>query len=497
MRNLFSLGRSKPLPIFIWIPPTFGSVYKVEIVSSGVAYDITDVIISGEYSDGVTETIGNFNIKFDNSGQDYTSLFSLYDSLNIYMDYSATATTKRFVGRIERISKSESNVVIIGKSMAAVYIGKNITYSATNTARSTILSGIITKYFNSSGSAYTGSDLTVTNLESDTGVMTVNYVDKPFMEVVEEICFAGSRDSYIDINGDFHYFASNSRQNTTEAVVHEYNLITTGDFSPDAQGIYNKVKVYGATVGNIPLLYTSEDSASQGIYGVKELKITDTSITSLTQAQFRADYELSINKDPLTIGETTSLGLPTIQPGQQVRISDPLNGLNPGYYTIQKYTHKFSNDEPFQTILTVKKERSSIPKILKKRIKFETGVTGGDNINDLDYSYLFDFSSDIGTHNGTEISINTSTGNGELTWTAINGTWSSPIVRLPSNITSIEPRIEGVSGTVSIKISIDNGSFSEFVSGITTVPSGKDVQIQLTSVTTDPVITSVGFLYSL
>lgn len=494
VRNITSIGRTKPIPVYVWIPPTFGATHKIEIVSGSDTYDVTDITLDAEFIDGVTETIGDFTVKIDNSTQIYTNTFSPYDQIKLYANYGASATTERFVGRIERISKSDHNLVLTGKSLAIKYMGKNVTYSASSTARSTILSAIISQY----SSEFVG--LTTNNLESDTGTMTVNYADKPFMDVIEEICKDGSRDSYIDVDSDFHYFASGSRYNNTEAVVHELNLIATGDFSPDTSNIFNKVKVYGATDGNIPILATAGDTASQTIYGVKELKIDDASITTQVQAQARADYELSINKDPITLGEIISLGLPTIQPGEQVRISDPLNGLTPSFYQIHKYTHKFSNDEPFQTTLTVQKERSTIPRILKERIKFESEITATNNPNELNFSYITDLGIDSGTHTNTVISVNSSTGKGELkTDGSATGTWVSDTINLASNITAIEPRIGGTNlSSVLIAISTNGGRlFTSISSGTTTIPAGKNLQIKLTFASATTVVTTVGFLYSL
>lgn len=509
VRNLLSIGNKKPIPIYVWIPPSYDPIFKIEVTDSeGNNYDVTDLIIEGEYTDGITDTIGNFNFKIDNSTQSYNNIFNPYNIINIYLDYGTTATTKRFSGYLERVSKQEHNLVLTGRNLSAKYVGKNITYSDINAARSLILSKILLRYFDADGDPdlndpdafYTGTEISQVNLESDTGTMTVNYFDKPFWEVVSEICQAGNYDAYINVNGDFNYFSSGSRLNTTEAVVHEYNLISTGDFAPDAQSVYNKIKVYGADIGGIPVIYTASDTTSQASYGVKELKIEDSSITTTEQAQARADYELSINKDPVTIGEVTSLGLPTIAPGQMIRISDPLNGLNPTYYKIQKFTHKFSNDEPFQTTLTLYKERTSIPNILKKRIKFESEVTANKNQYELDYSHIFDFQEDSGSHTNTQISINSSTGAGELkTDGSASGTWISDTITLTSNIIGIEPRIEGnnLSG-VQIAISTDAGVvFHPIVSGTSTIPSGKYIQMKIILNSASTIINGVGFLYSI
>lgn len=488
VRNINAIGATKQIPVWVWIPPQYNLIHKIELYDGTTATDVTDIVIEGDYNDGVTELIGNFSFKIDNSTQAYTDLFSPYDKIRIYLDYGTEATTMRFVGLIERISKSEHTLVITGRGTAAKFIGKNVTYWAINMPRSTILSQIISQYF---------TELTTTNLESDAVTATVNYVDMPFFDVVEEICSAAGFDAYIDKDNDFHYFESGSRQNTTEAVVHGYNLIETGDFSPDASNIYNKVKVYGAEIGGMPIIATAQDTTSQTTYGIKELKINDSSIITTTQAQARADYELSINKDPPIIGEVTSLGLPTIAPGEMIRISDPMNGLDPNYYAIQGFTHKFSNDEPVMTTLTVQKQRSTIPKILKKRIKFESRITATTNPFELDYSEIFDFSTDTGTHDDTEIEINPATNQGVLKTTGgATGTWISETISLDDNIAGFEIRFSGsnLEGT-EFSISTNGGITYNPVWYGRSVPTGQDIKIKVSLKSASARLDTLAFLY--
>ncbi|KKL70745.1 hypothetical protein LCGC14_2101820, partial [marine sediment metagenome] len=439
---------------------------------------------------GVTETIGKFEFKIDNSSQTYLNIFTPYDELRVYMDYGTTATTLRFKGIIERVSKQDFNLVLTGRGPATKYVGKNVTYSATNKARSTILSEIISKYF---------IDLTTTNLEADSTTATVNYFDKPFWEVVEDVCNQGSHDAYIDTSFDFHYFLSGSRKNTTDAVIHEFNLVETGDFAPDASFIYNKIKVYGIEEDGIPIIATAEDTTSQTSFKIKELKITDSNITTQTQAQARADYELSINKDPPNIGFVTSLGLPTLTPGENLRVSDPLNGLNPGFFDVFEFTHKFDNDKPFMTEIKIKKERSSIPFILKKRIKIESEITSVNNPNEMDYSKIYNFNSDSGTHNDTVITD----GVLKLVSGASSGDWTSENVSLTSDIASIEARLvgSGLAGTKTF-ISTNSGLTFREINSIGTItaitPSGTNprsfqIKIEIFSTTTE--IDTAAILY--
>ena len=323
----------------------------------------------------------------------------------------------------------------------------------------------------------------------------VNYFNIPFWDVVEELARSGGRDAYIDESFEMQYFESGTRLNTTEAVVHEYNLINTEDFSPDLQEVYNKVKVYGSKIEGIPLLATATSSTSLTDGDIKELKINDSNITTQAQAQERADAEKDYFGNPPTVGKITSLGLPTLAPGERLRISDPLNGLKPSEYTIQYFTHLFSNDEPFQTEITIQKERVNISKILKKRILFEDKITENVNPDELDYSMIFDFTSDIGTHTNTVISDGILKTNGAST-----GTWESDTTVIDSNLTKVKLQISGsnLQGR-KIFISSDGGNaYKEFPYGDdeVSIPIGVDIKLKvaLPSATTE--ITAVGFLYT-
>lgn len=491
VRNIKAIGSRKPIPAFVWIPPIYDAIYKIEVYDGTTATDITSYIIEGEYTDGVTETIGSFNFKVDNSDSSYTSIVSPYNQIRIYMDYGTSATTLRFVGMIERVSKSDSNLILSGRGSAAKVIGKNITYSATDTARSTILSEIIAANLDS---------ITTTNLESDTSTLTVNYSEKPFWDIVEEICSIGSRYAYVDKDFDFNYFEIGTRNNTTEAIVHGSNLIYTGDFAPDASGISNRVRVYGLETEGLPLISTSEDTSSQDTYEIKDLKVSDSNIDTPTQAKARANYELAKAKDQIIVGSITSLGLPTLLPGERLRISDPLNGVEPGYYNVQKFTHKFSNDDPFMTEVTIEKERTSVPRILRKRIKFESEIAKSVNPNNLDYSYIWTFNTDSGTHSSTQVVIDNVTAKGVLQTTGgATGTWTSDLLTLDSNVSAIELKKSGENdSTVQLFISVDGGTvYNSVLSGDTTITAGQDIKLKVVINSATTRVKAVAMLYSL
>lgn len=489
VRNIGGIGKPKPIPVHVWIPPKFNFIYKIEVETADATYDVTNILLSGEYTDGITETIGSFNFVIDNSSEDYTNSFSLYNKVNIYMDYGASATTLKFVGLLERISKNNNRITLTGRGSAVRVLGKNVTYAATDTARSEVLTEIIEKYFD--------GVITTTNVSTDSTLITVNYEEKPFWEIVEELCSAAGYDAYVDVDFDFHYFESGSVLNETEMIVHDSNLIETGDFSPDLESVYNRIKVYGKDTEGIPLMSMAEDTDSQANLDgdIKELFLVDTNLTTREQVVDMANYQLAKNKNPPTVGTVISLGLPTLSPGERIRISDPMNGLEPAPYTIQKFKHVFSNDDPPKTEVTIQKKRVDIPGILKKRIKFETGSTKKVNPNEMDYSIIYDFSSDVGSHTNTVIDTEAGT---LKTDGSATGTWISPTTTTSSNVVATEVRLKGNNLTnTNVYISLDGGTtyLPVAFSGAKRIVSGKDIRVKVDIRSALTEIKAVGVLY--
>jgi len=490
------------IPVRVWIPPTYHPIYKIEIHQSASPYtiwDITDDIYEGEVTDGVTETIGSFSFTIDNSRQQYSDKFVLYDTIRIKMNYATTATTVRFGGVIEKISHRGPKIILTGRSMAARLMGTTVTQSFSNEYTHDIVQSLFTTYFSTS-LFYSGDTYIDTSTATDTRV-SVDWYQKPFWECIKELCNIAGYDAYIN-SGDIvsetnyvHYFVSGSRTNTTEAVVHESNLIETGDFTPDLSVVKNRIIVYGAKVEDMQIVWTEEDVDSILKYDVKEKIINDSNIRTTAQAKERAVYELNLHKDPPIIGEVTSLGLPTLAPGEKVRISDPFSGLDPNYYTIQKYTHKFSNEQPMMTTLSIKKEMTSVSQLFKSRIVFEKESVEMENPNELRYSWIDTFDSDSGVHSNTEITD----GVLKLQSGQSSGTWISGVNNLSSNATVCELRIKGesLSGT-DYWISVDNGINYQKISlnrALTLSPPGTNLKIKIDLNSSATQIDSMMLLY--
>jgi len=483
MASVRSLKRVKAA---VWKPPVYGALYKIEItrLDGTITDDITDIIFEGEVIDGVTDTIGNFSFTLDNSGENYTGVWSGGEILRLYIDYATSATTARFRGRIEKVSYQDQKIKIIGRSYSAKLLDITVTQTYSDMETSEIVKDLLDNY---------ASDITYTNVnESDTNV-TITWYQKPFWECIRELCHASGFDAYVDSNLDFHYFESGTINNTTEAVVHDSNLFEVGDFAYDHSLIKNRIIIYGANIGDLPLIYTTEDSGSISDYGIKELIIQDTNIVTMTQAEERADYELNLSKDPPLMGDVTSIGLATIQPGENVRISAPSSNLNPNYYKILTYKHKFEGF--MKTTLTIEKEPKKIYHILRDRISNEQNIAEMPNPNEMRFSWNFDFESETGNHTNTEIIDGVlKTVSGQTT-----GTWISDVKTLDNNVIACDLRAAGtaLSGTLWY-VSTDSGQTWQTISNLNTNKNlihGKNLRIKVELKSASTQINSLCLLY--
>ncbi len=487
VRNLRSIGQRKPIPIYVWIPPTNGAKHKITITrDDGTIDDITNIIYKWDVNDGATETIGKFTFEVDNSSGDYTNIWKGNEILKVYMDYDTTATTLRFRGRVENASFQNNNVKLVGRSESLKLMTVNVNASYSKIETSVILKDILDNY---------ASDFTYTNVDTSTNNMTVNWYQKPLFECIQELCKGASFDFYIDPDLDANYFSTGSRKNITEAVVHGMNIISVDDFGNDYSQVKNKVIVEGKDIEGLPLISSSKSNdAALGVdssLGKRELLVKDENVTTSTQAQERANSELNFSLNPNKVGEVECMGLATIQPGEQIKISAPDSNLPPGNYTVISYRHEFNGY--LKTVLVINKEAIKLQKILRDRISKDTKVNV-KNIYGMDYTWNFDFSSDSGDHSDTQITDSVLKTNG-----AASGTWTSELLEIDSDLVGVEMRTTG-SSLAGVKgfLSTDGGIRYTQIYGTgasVSTPTGKKIKIKMALASAETQISGVVLLY--
>ncbi len=501
VRNIGSIGSPKPIEVYHIIPPVSNADLKVTIETDTETIDLSDLVLSGSYTDGVTNTVGSFDFKIIDANQSIYNRISTFDEVIIYADYG-TPTTARFRGKIEKRGYIDSYLTISGRSIGMIFSEKNIIYNSEGQKSiDTILTEIIEANF---------SSVDVTNIESNPALITVNYFEIPMSQIIEQLC-GSTYDFYLNHNNEAHYFTKGSRQNETEAIMEDINAIETTDNTDDTEEVYSKVRVYGGTVSGIPIIATSDSSTTQTGGVIKELKIDNLSIKTVNQAQDLADSEyLSKNSVP-RIGETSALFLPTLMPGEKLFIAIPREDIVPAYYEINTYKHEFDlNSSTWaKTTINIKRKKQTVSSLVKQRINFESEITENTNPNDMDYSLIYDFSTDEGTFTNTirqSIDTNGSVNYVLKTVSGDSGNWKSPIKLLPSNIAGIEFRIAGdnLAGTppegTKIYYSFDGGTteylYDASVSQ-TIVPTGSALVIKILFSSAETQVDAVAALYKL
>lgn len=486
VRNLKSIGRPKPIPVRHFIPPIFAPIYKIEVVTDTETIDLTELLVEGNYSDGVTNSIGDFEFKILDPNNNNSDKIEEFDTINIYLDYGKIATTLRFTGKIERISsQNQIYLVLSGRSLGMITTGTNITYSSNGPmARSDILKAIInTKDIDGTTPKYFNGDISDAGIEDDLTEIEVNYEEMPFWAIVEEICISGGRDAYVSSSSVFNYFVKGSRTNPSEAVVEDINLVETIEYARDTQEVYTKVRVYGQRINNVPIIATTQPDTSNTKGIIKELKIDNNSITSTEQALELAQAEAEDKKLPPTIGSIISLMLPTLLPGEKVNIANPTNNIPPGEYEINSFRHIFSAEDSPKTEITIKKQRVELSTILKSNIKFQSDIPDSVNKYDLDFSHIINFDTSSGAHDDTVINE----GYLKVAPGAPNGSWVSDIIPLNGNVEKLELRWNGENLTQSYNLttsklwySFTGGApWTPFILGISAPDAGSQLRIRV------------------
>jgi len=307
---------------------------------------------------------------------------------------------------------------------------------------------LINKYFN--------GIVSTDGIEDDLTKIDVNWEETPFWNIVEEICISGGRDAYIDSSLNFQYFIKGGRDNSTEAVVENVNLMDSLDYARDTEEIYTKVRVYGKKIGEIPIFATSSTDTAHTKGIVKDYKINNLNVGSIIQATELANAEAKDKKTPPIVGTIKSLLLPTLSPGERVYIANPLNDIPPAFYQINSFKQVFSEEESPQTELIIQKQRVELATILKSNIKFKSEISENVNKYDLDFSNIITFERDSGTHNNTIIS------NGRLRVKEgeSSGQWTSDILSLDSDMTKLTFMLYGANLTSQYSVYTSNLFYS-------------------------------------
>ena len=482
----------------IWIPPGVRSSYKIEIISGGTTYDVARYTDKATVKQALNPDAGSFEIVLMNPNDKFKGVFSANDKIKFYKDYAESASTLRFQGVIESVDESEYRVKLKGKSLAKDLLDYTVVGTYTDQAVYSILLDIISKVNDEIDEDYTTNNVD-TSGSGATQTITISFNHKTAWECIEMLCVIAKYDFYVDENKDCHFFPEESINNDYDAAVHEFNIIRVKSFEEDASKVKNKIIVYGATVDNIPIVYTTSDSTSISEYGLKEEIINDSSIESYEEAQHRGNAELLLKKDPPIIGEVVTTLLVALKPGEMLRVSAPSAGIAPNRYKVLEFEDSIKNNEIPQTKIKLVKWKPTLPLIFRDIYMKQKETTQLTNPNKLEYVYMFTFddNANIESHSQTEVS------DGYLIVSSgySSGTMITTTRSTGSNVSKFELRAEGenIVGNVNFYVSIDNGHTYQSVNrNVLYVPAseGDQLKIKVELLSSDARINTLAVLYS-
>lgn len=476
--------------IFIPIPKIRNT--HVQITINDV--DVTARTIDSNWTYPVTIGIGTFSLKLSNARGQFSGSYNVGDTVKFYAD-NTDGTTLQFWGRIDFTKDDLSDVGqflnIEGRHRSFLLTEFAICHSATNTTTSEILKDIIGKLPSAAGFTYT-------NIADDTTTMNVEWSYKPFWDCVLELCNKAGFDCYVDNNLDFHYFAENSIENDSDAIVEGQNFIKSQDSGTNNYLEKTRVIVNGQDLKGLPIVYTaiSDDEGDE----IRELIITDSSANTYEKVQDMATAKLSefTNRNPQS--RINSFGLETVKPGDNIWILVPRQKIA-GQFKLIEITHKFGMKVGgWRTEILTEEQDEGISGTIQRIDKANQQNRATKNVNKLNYSYNFNFGTDVGTHLTTQITI-LGTNEGFLsTDGSSTGTWISPIRQLTANATALELRMTGNElNNLIVYASLNAGTTWTNISQVnqsTTIAGGKDLRIKVDFSSATARLESLSLLYS-
>lgn len=492
-----SLRREK---IYVWRPPSVSSMYKIEVVTSSDTTNVNAYCEKASFKSTIQPGVGKFEVTILNPNDTFKDKFSPEDTVKFYKDYATAGTTHRQTGVIESVDQSNHKVKLKGKLMSKELIDISIVGAYTSASYpdiTDILKDIIDQV-----NTEVSDDFDKTTYVTDTGEgIDISFNKKSAMECIEILCQIAGFDFYVDKDKNCHFFAEKSIENTTDAVVHSYNLLEIKGFSEDVEKVKNKIVVYGAIIDGIQILYTAEDATSISSYGLREEIINDTSLTSDDEAKTKGDAELALKKDPPIVGEVKSTLLVNLNPGDMLKVSAPAAGISPDTYKVVEFEDIIENNNIPRTKIKLEKWKPSIPIEFRELFLKQKETQEITNINKLEYSYLFTFDDSVNIDDGNSNDYDTD--EGYLTFTGAAGYMQSDAKDTTSNVTKFEVRASGdnLVGNITYEVSVDNGRDGTWqtvnLNTLTDALSdAHQLKIKVTTTSTDAKISTLAVLYS-
>lgn len=372
-------------PGFIFLPQKQYRVsWKVQITNGSTVTNVTGYVISINI-DWNLGRLATCNIVLSNPKGKWLNLWDGGETVDVFGEYQdVTPTNKLFSGKIDNpyfTFGSDGYKMVIECRQTPELADKKIIEQFDNATVDDAIKSVI-------DNNYSGI-VTYNNVNTTTETYTGNFQHISGIDAINTLANKANMDLYIDTDNDIHLFEKDSINNSTESVTTNNNLIAVSKFGKDTTKIFNRVIAYGREEQNIILLKTEEDSASQADLWVKDIIEQGNSIDTMTEIQEKANVVLANSTNIKEDGALSSLGLPTIKPGENLLMQIPYCGIE-GYKNIRGFTQTLS-PSGFFTSLQIEEIQDTTAEIFRERIEAEDRLKVFSNLNGMTDSYTVYF----------------------------------------------------------------------------------------------------------
>lgn len=470
---------------FIFVPRDF-SGYKRNVVINGE--NVNSRLLECKIKFAVsTESVCYCNIVLNNNDGYLSNKYSGNEIIQIYYDIGISGTTLKFYGLIEKFSKdfgSMGNVInITGRQDSAEFMDILVSAVFTDTEVSALLTSLLNVYV---------TGYTMNGINTTTVTTSISWRDKPLSDCINDLCAMVNFDFYIDPTHDCKFFEMESVLNENEVLAFGCNIISSS-LSKNIPDIRNRVRVCGQDENGLPIIYTTEDVASQDAVNLKELVLYDNKSNTVAECRDRSTGELTMKVQSRLKGSIMSHMLLDLNPGDIIWVDINTAEIH-DKYRIGSYTQDIIN---LKTTINFD-EVQDVSSLFKDRIVDAMAVKNTGNTYGLNFSYNEEFTTETGTHSNTIILDGALMLSGEES----TGTWLSEATTLSDNMASAELKLSG-QDLQNCKFYIRiNGVDNEIVTGekLESIPEGKNFQMKIvltkSSTNTKPRVDSVALLYT-
>ncbi len=466
--------------------------------------DVTKKVVESKWTKPLLNVgVGSFICKLSNAGGQLSELYT-GGQVVVFNADNEDGTREQFRGRIDYprdiLERGGQYLELVGRHRAFFLQERKICHTATGEDPVDILKAIIAKE---------ATELDISDLPGSTGLTTdVEWDYKPFPDCVRDLMEKSGYDSRVDNDLKIQFFEANSILNDDEAIAENDNFISTEEVGDDNYYERTRIIVTGEDDAGIPIIYTAisgvdDDETEREDDGTREVHVKEAAANTMQQCEDLAKSLLNLHTNRPKQGLFKTLGIETLEPGENLWVAVPRQKLYAQYKALQ-ITHLFGQKSGgWRTETLLENELGVDAKILSEIVRGQGRITKSTNPNKLEYSYNISFNDD----DNTLSHLHTVVSDGVLKLTNDNfttGTWVSTAKTANKQVSQVELRTASKNMQYStIYYSLNNGvTWEEITPNVLTTPNhvGKLIKFKVDFVLSvhnpSPELDSIALLFS-